>query len=49
MDCALAEYGDLASMKLNGRHVREAADVAERVVNAIPSVLAGKSMKGRSQ
>lgn len=42
MDRALAEYGDFATRKLNANHAREAADVAERVVNAIASALAGE-------
>ena len=32
---ALAEYGDFASRKLTSSQVRSAADVAERIVNAI--------------
>ena len=39
-DRALAEYGDFASRKLNANHVRAAADVAERIVNAVAHALA---------
>ncbi|WP_419554269.1 HEPN domain-containing protein [Candidatus Poriferisodalis sp.] len=39
-DRALAEYGDFASRKLNATHVRAAADVAERIVNAVARALA---------
>jgi hypothetical protein len=39
-DRALAEYGDFPSRQLNGDHVRSAADVAERVVNAVATALA---------
>lgn len=47
MDRALAEYGDFASRKLTARHARGAADVAERVVNAIATALANRTMKDR--
>lgn len=43
MDRALAEYGDFASRKLSASHARDAADVAERIVNAIASALAAES------
>lgn len=43
MDRALAEYGDFAFRKLTASHARDAADVAERVVNAIASALADES------
>ena len=39
-DRALAEYGDFASRKLNAAHVRTAADVAERFVDAVAAALA---------
>jgi hypothetical protein len=39
-DRALAEYGDFAAQQLSADHVRAAADVAERVVNAVASRLA---------
>ena len=39
-DRALAEYGDFASRKLTSSQVRGAADVAERIVNAIAGALA---------
>ena len=39
-DRALAEYGDFASRKLSAKHVVAAADVAERIVNAVARVLA---------
>lgn len=39
-DRAIAEYGDFASRKLNAPHVRAAADVAERFVNAVADILA---------
>ena len=42
-DRALAEYGDFASRKLNADHVRASADVAERIVNAVASILATQS------
>lgn len=42
MDRALAEYGDFAARKLSAGHARDAADVAERMVNAIASALAGE-------
>lgn len=39
-DRALAEYGDFASKQLNADLVRTAADIAERIVNAIADALA---------
>lgn len=48
-DRALAEYGDFASRQLKPDHVRAAADVAERIVNAIASALAGKSKGARKK
>ncbi len=39
-DRALAEYGDFPSRKLDGDHVRAAADAAERIVNAVAAALA---------
>lgn len=41
-DRALAEYGDFASRKLDAEHVRAAADVAERFVNAVADILASQ-------
>lgn len=38
-DRALAEYGDFASRQLDADHVRAAADVAERIVNAVAMAL----------
>lgn len=38
-DRALAEYGDFASRKLDANHVRDSADVAERIVRAVASSL----------
>jgi hypothetical protein len=38
----LAEYGDFASKQLDPDHVRWAADVAERIVNAVASALASQ-------
>ena len=39
-DRALAEYGDFASRQLDSEHVRWAAEVAERIVNAVAATLA---------
>jgi hypothetical protein len=39
-DRALAEYGEFPSRRIDGDHVRAAADVAERIVNAIATALA---------
>ena len=39
-DRALAQHGDFASRKLNAKHVRAAADVAERIVNAVARAIA---------
>lgn len=39
-DRSLAEYGDFPSRQLDGDHVRAAADVAERIVNAVAESLA---------
>lgn len=39
-DRAVAEYGDFAARHFNAGHVRWAADVAERIVNAIAIALA---------
>lgn len=39
-DRALAEYGDFASRQLDADHVRWAADVAQRVVDAVARTLA---------
>jgi len=42
-DRALAEYGDFASRRLDAAHVLAAADVAERIVNAIANALASET------
>ncbi|MYB08831.1 MAG: HEPN domain-containing protein [Acidimicrobiia bacterium] len=42
-DRALAEYGDFASKRLDAAHVLAAADVAERIVNAIANALASET------
>lgn len=42
-DRALAEYGEFASRKLTADHVRTAADLADRVVSAIATLLAGRA------
>jgi hypothetical protein len=42
-DRALAEYGDFASRQLGADGVRAAADVAERIVNAVASTLATRT------
>lgn len=39
-DRSIAEYGDFASRRLSPSHVRDAADVAERIVNAVADKLA---------
>jgi len=39
-DRALAEYGDFPTRQLNSAHVRAAAQVAERIVNAVAEALA---------
>ena len=39
-DRALAEYGDFASRQLSAEHVRQASDVAERVVDRVAGQLA---------
>ncbi len=39
-DRALAEYGEFPSRRLDGAHIRAAADVAERILNAVASALA---------
>jgi hypothetical protein len=41
-DRGLAEYGDFASRQLTAEHVLAAADVAERVVNAVAHGLASQ-------
>jgi len=41
-DRALAEYGDFAARQLDADHVRWAADVAERIVNAVAVALASR-------
>ena len=42
-DRALAEYGDFAARHVTTDHVQRAADVAERVVNAVASALASSA------
>ena len=46
-DRATAEYGDFASRQLDGNRVRWAADVAERVVNAVATALAASGPRKR--
>lgn len=46
-DRALAEYGDFPSRRLDGNHVRAAADVAERIVNAVADALARQARARR--
>ena len=41
-DRAIAEYGEFASRQITADHVRWAATVAERVVNAVASTLASR-------
>jgi DNA replicative helicase MCM subunit Mcm2 (Cdc46/Mcm family) len=48
-DRALAEYGDFATRQLDAEHVRWAADVAERIVNAIASIIATKAQRPRGK
>lgn len=47
-DRGLAEYGDFAARHLIPGHVRAAADVAERIVNAVASSLASQRPHGPS-
>jgi len=47
-DRVLAEYGDYPSSQFNADHVNAAADVAERIVNAVASELARKAKNKRS-
>jgi hypothetical protein len=42
-DRGIAEYGDFASRKINAEHVRAAAEVAGRIVDAVASALAAQS------
>lgn len=44
-DRAIAEYGDFATSQFDADHIRVAADAAERIVNAIATLLA-TSAKG---
>lgn len=44
-DRALAEYGDFAARGLSESHIRSAADVAERIVNAVATELAGRRQR----
>jgi hypothetical protein len=46
-DRALAEYGEFASRQLDAEHVRSAAEVSERIVKAVASVLAAEAKQGR--
>jgi hypothetical protein len=39
-DRALVEYGEFPSRRIDGDHIRAAADVAQRIVNAIATALA---------
>lgn len=50
-DRALAEYGDFPTRQLDSTHVRAAAEVAERIVNAVAEVLArqGQSRRERNR
>lgn len=48
-DRALAEYGDFASRQLKPHHIRGAADVAERIVNAIAVALSGQTKAARKK
>ena len=41
-DRSLAEYGDFASRQLTAEHIRAAADVADRIVNAMANGLASQ-------
>jgi hypothetical protein len=36
-----AEYGDFAQQRFDQNHLNEAADLAERIVNAVAADLAG--------
>ena len=44
-DRGLAEYGEFASTRIDADHVRWAADVAERIVNAIAAELAAQAKR----
>ncbi len=44
-DRADAEYGDFAQRRFDAEHLTAAADLAERVVNAVASALAGRSRR----
>lgn len=48
-DRSLAEYGDFPSRQLDGDHVRAAADVAERIVNAVAESLARQAGSPRAR
>ena len=41
-DRGLAEYGDFAGRRLTTDHIQAAADVSERIVNAVATALAGR-------
>jgi DNA replicative helicase MCM subunit Mcm2 (Cdc46/Mcm family) len=41
-DRAIAEYGDFATRQIDAKHIRAAADAAERIVNAIATTLAAQ-------
>lgn len=47
-DRSLAEYGDFPSRQLGGDHVRAAADVAERIVNAVAEALSRQARSPRA-
>jgi hypothetical protein len=47
-DRGLAEYGDYPSSQFSADHVNAAADVAERIVNAVASELARLARNKRS-
>lgn len=46
-DRGLAEYGEFASTRIDAEHVRWAADVAARIVDAIAGELAARSERPR--
>ena len=48
-DRGLAEYGDFASSQINAEHVRWAARVAERIVNAVANDLPKKPPRRSSR
>ncbi|MDP9441818.1 MAG: HEPN domain-containing protein [Actinomycetota bacterium] len=48
-DRSLAEYGDFPSRQIDGNHVRAAAEVAERIVNAVAEALARHARPSRER